>query len=232
MPNVGSTHPEVEAPGESRWATALLAVLLLAVGAVSWHLHLSGSLSVDADALSEVPLEFQHWQGRDIPMQGGVEEMLDADYNLQRAYVHPVGGLVFLYVGYYGTERGGRPEHTPWACYPTNGWKILERNVVTIDDGLRANEILVEKDGERRLVHFWYQSSERTGMLGGFDHAYERLRSRIVEGRADGSLVRLSTPLEKRSEQHAARARLMSFGRGIVPILREHWPHERPAATS
>ena len=58
------------------------------------------------------------WKGHDIPMEGSVEEILRADRHLQRSYYDRAGGLVWLYVGYYGTSRGGRSEHTPWVCYP------------------------------------------------------------------------------------------------------------------
>jgi EpsI family protein len=214
-------------------STAAMIVALLAVGGLSWFFYLATPLDVDATTLSSLPLEVRQWRGRDVPMEGEVEAMLDADFNVQRVYYHPIGGLVWFYIGYYGTERGGRPEHTPWVCYPTSGWQIVENSVVEIsgESGLRVNELLIEKDDEWRLVHFWYQSHRRTGMVGGVDQAYERIMSRILDGRADGSLVRLSTPLSNRSERTPGRARLISFGREMLPLLEDHWPEERKAST-
>jgi EpsI family protein len=210
---------------------AVLVAMLLACGALAWSFQLRPPLAVDASTLSRLPLRVGRWGGADQPMQGGVEEMLAADFNLQRSYVHPVGGLVWLYVGYYGTERGGRPEHTPWVCYPSNGWVVLERAKILVDPKTHreANELVVEKDGERRLVHFWYQSSRRTGMLGAFNQAAERILSRMLTGRADGSLVRLSAPLQE-GDKAPARSRLISFGQVLVPLLAEHWPQEKAAA--
>jgi EpsI family protein len=164
-------------------------------------------------------------------MDVGVVEMLDADFHVQRAYTHPLGDLVWLYVGYYGTERGGRPEHTPWMCYPSNGWTIVRSDVVTAvslvgGEIIRANELLVEKNGERRLVHFWYQNHRKTGMVGGFDQAVERLVSRLRFGRADGSLVRLSTPMRPGEEVESARTRLQALEREVVAPLQTQWPTE------
>jgi EpsI family protein len=207
-----------------------LAVALILTGAVSWYSYLGPTLKVDPASLAGLPHRLGPWSGADFPVDGGVERMLAADYNLQRVYTHPVGDLVWLYVGYYGTERGGRPEHTPWVCYPSNGWKILRQSVVSTP-GLadwRANELVIEKDGERRLVHFWYQSYRRTGMIGGFDQAVDRVLGRLLEGRADGSLVRLSTPVAGPSDDAAARSRLFAFSRDILPQLRDHWPTEQP----
>ncbi len=215
-----------------RWLTAFLALVVLAVGAVSWQVYLRTPLAVRAESLAEIPNLIDRWQGEDLEVESDIAEMLDADFNVQRVYQHPVGGFVWLYVGYYGTERGGRPEHTPWACYPSNGWNILRKSVIELAPGgdLRANEILVEREGEKRLVHFWYQSYRREGMLGDIDQAIERLRNRVMEGRADGSLVRLSTPLDVHDSEDIARVRLKQFAASLVPHLREHWPEELAAS--
>jgi EpsI family protein len=165
-------------------------------------------------------------------MKSGVEEMLDADFHVQRSYVHRTGFLLWLYVGYYGTERGGRPEHTPWVCYPSNGWEIVSREVVKVDANRRANEIIVEKGGKRRLVHFWFQTYREKQVIGGIDQLYERLAGRILEGRADGSLVRLSTPLPESLDVDFVRSRLIAFGRDVAPLLHEHWPEEFVDPTS
>ncbi len=208
-----------------RVSIAVMVPVLVAFGAASWFAHLREPLDVDARVLDEIPLQLDQWRGWDIAMNSGVEEMLAADYNLQRTYVHPLGDLVWLYVGYYGTERGGRPEHTPWQCYPSNGWTIVRHEVVEAADN-RANELVVEKGGDRRLVHFWYQSHRKRGMLGGFDQAVERFVSQIRFGRADGSLVRLSTPIRGDEDESSARSRLRSLGALVGAPLERHWPKE------
>jgi EpsI family protein len=214
-----------------RWSLLLMIPVLVVFGAVSWLMLLQEPLEVDAQQLGELPLVVPPWQGAEIEMDSGVEEILDADFNLQRAYVHPLGDLVWLYVGYYGTERGGRPEHTPWHCYPSAGWDIVSHDVVDAVDVpgrplIEGNELIVENEFGRRLVIFWYQSSHSSGMLGGLDQALDHFVSRIRIGRADGSLVRLSTPLQRGEEIETARSRLRSFAREIAPLLESHWPTE------
>ncbi len=211
-----------------RWLTVGLALLVLATGVMSWNVYLTTPLSVSAESLASIPTEISRWQGEDIEVESGVAAMLDADFNVQRTYVHPVGDLVWLYVGYYGTERGGRPEHTPWACYPSNGWNIVRSDVIDLGGtaNFQANEFLVEREGETRLVHFWYQSYRKQGMLGDFDQAVERLRNRVIDGRADGSLVRLSTPIDGPESEAVARTRLRQFAQELAPHLRASWPKE------
>jgi EpsI family protein len=206
-------------------------VALVAVGVISWQFQLRKPPFVDTSNLARIPMLVDDWRGEDIPLQDGVQDMLDADYNLQRVYQHRVGGRLWFYVGYYGTKRGGRPEHTPWQCYPSNGWTIVSNEILGGSPEVpRLHELVVEKDGRRRLVHFWFQSSRRGGMLGALDQAADRLVNRILHGRADGSLVRLSLPLPDERTKPTARNLLLSFGRSVTPLLMEYWPNEGKAS--
>lgn len=208
---------------------ALLGIVLVAAGAFAWTLHLRPGLVAEAESLAAVPQRIGAWTGQDDPLERAVEEVLRADFNLQRAYRDDAGDLVWLYVGYYGTSRGGRPEHTPRGCYTGAGWGIADSRVVTVDEstGLRVQEYLVERGPEQHLVHFWYRSHRRTGMLGGLDQNVDRVIGRLLDGRSDGALVRISTVLDQR-DRDAARGRLIGFAAALDPLLAASWPSERP----
>lgn len=201
--------------------------LMILVGLAGWKLSDRAELGVDASRLAELPAKVGPWQSVDVPMEPAVESELRADFNLQRAYVARTQDPVVLYVGYYGTRRGGRPEHTPQGCYTGAGWGIAATRTLSIGQagGLRANEYLVERDGEEQLVVFWYRSFRRTGILGGLDQNLDRLIGLMREGRADGALVRIST-LVHEGDVVGARSRLQSFASLIDPLLGEHWPVE------
>lgn len=212
-----------------RLATAALLLTMLAVGAVAWWLQLRPEMQVDAARLQELPLELGEWRGESLPLDSGVERMLAADLNVQRAYRRPGSEVpVWLYVGYYGTEGGGRPEHTPEVCYPSAGWQVESHERPAPDPELGAlNELVVSRDGSRRLVHFWYRSGRSPSLLGVWDISRDHLRGRLGDGRADGALVRLSTPLRD-GNLDAARERLVAFRRPLEPELITRWPEERP----
>jgi len=210
-------------------ASAGLLLVLLATGAGAWSLALRPPLELDPSPLAALPFRIDSWQGQEVPLETAVESVLRADFNLQRAYAHPLGERVWLYIGYYGTERGGRPEHTPAACYRAQGWGIESRRRLAVAgvSGLRVNEYVVARGGERQLVHFWYRSFRRTGLLGGFDQMADRLAGRLATGRADGALVRLSTELGGGGDAVDGRTRLLLFAARLDPLLAEHWPTER-----
>jgi EpsI family protein len=211
-----------------RTQAAVLAAVLLSVGALAWSLQLRPALRVDAAPLAALPRQIDDWVAQDLPLESGVEAILRADYNVQRVYFHPLGARVGVYVGYYGTERGGRPEHTPWVCYPNAGWRIEASRTVKVAParGLRVHELEVDKDGERALVHFWYRSFRSTGLLGPFDQIRDRFLGRVRHGRADGALVRLSTPLHPGDDPVVARSRLAGFDERLDTLLDQHWPIE------
>lgn len=215
-----------------RLATAALLFAFLAVGAGAWTLALRPPLEVDTAPLAAIPYEIASWQGQDVSLETEVERMLRADFNVQRLYTHPLGDPLWLYLGYYGTDRGGRPEHTPSACYQAHGWTIESRRRLDVPGGppgLRVNEYRVENNGERQLVHFWFRSFRSTGLLGIVDQTRDRLFGRLIEGRADGALVRLSTGL-RGGDEVDARTRLLAFAARLEPELAAHWPVETPPA--
>jgi EpsI family protein len=214
-----------------RLAVAGLLLAMGIVGATAWWLQLRPQLHADYAPLSTLPMTLGSWSGESVPLDAGVERMLNADFNLQRAYRSPERDqILWLYVGYYGTRGGGRPEHLPSACYPSAGWTIEQSRTVAIDPerDLRGNEYVVSRRASRRLVHFWYRSSRRTGMLGSLDLSLDHLSGRLRGGRADGALVRLSTPLAPGGEDEA-RARLIAFAKELDPLLAERWPREFPS---
>lgn len=222
------------ARGDSgRFATALVCALLVAAGGIAWWIQLRPPLEPDVRALAALPHRIGTWQSVDEPLAAAVEAELRADLNLQRVYAGRDGVPIWLYLGYYGTARGGRPEHTPRGCYTGAGWSVLASRRLVADpaSGRRVNEYLVERDGARQLVHYWYRSHRETGLLGGMDQNLDRLFGRLGDGRADGALVRLSAEVTDGDEVEA-RGRLLAFGATIDPLLGERWPDEAPAGTA
>jgi len=209
------------------WTTILLCLVLGSVGSFAWWLQLRPPLQADVTALAGLPDQIAQWSSSDVSLDAAVESELRADLNLQRVYYEPTGEMLWLYIGYYGTAAGGRPEHTPRGCYVGANWGIESSRVLepAPHPPLRLNEYLVTRADERRLVHFWYRSHRSTGLLGGLDQNLDRLIGRLVDGRSDGALIRISTPL-RGDDVVGARSRLLSFASSLDPLLADRWPAE------
>lgn len=216
--------------GISQSAGVAIILILVVAGCAVWWLHFRPPMELDPSSIKRISLTLDRWQGEEIPLSEGVERILRADSQILRRYQTSDADLVWLYVGYYGTERGGRPEHTPWECYPSAGWTILSALEMppggVSSAGLegKLNELVVEQGYARRLVHFWYQThrtksiATQTGLT--IDHVLGRLSP---TGRADGALVRLSTPIDQAGIE-PARRRLRDFATALAPALSENWP--------
>jgi EpsI family protein len=205
-----------------------VAILLLVVGSIAWGLALRPRLSVDATTLDALPTRLGSWTSEeDVPLEATVESILQADYNVQRRYRHAVGDVVWVYFGYYGTARGGTPEHTPRVCFKAHGWQIEDHERIEVAGELRVNELVVSLGGERQLVHYWFRSFRKTGLLGDFDQTFDHLLGRLLHHRADGSLVRVSTRIED-GDRDSARSRLLAFDISFDSLLAARWPREVP----
>ena len=208
-------------------AFTLLIAVLLAAGGAGWALALQPELHARPETLAQLPRELGGFDGIDLPLDEMVEAMLQADFNVQRAYVHAFGDTVWLYLGYYSTRRGGTPEHTPEVCYWANGWDVLGDRRVSIFgwQERRAREFVVEQDGHQRLVLFWYRSYRNDAMSSTLWLNWDHFAGRLSQGRADGALIRLSTIMTN-GDIEEARARLNRFAALLEPELDAVWPEE------
>ncbi len=75
---------------------------------------------------------------------------------------------------------------------------------------------------------FWYRSYRATGLRSTFALQLDHVVGKVREGRGDGALVRLSTPLIG-IDRDAARGMLMAFARDLEGQLGAIWPTEAPA---
>ena len=91
--------------------------------------------------------------------------------------------------------------HCPPRAIPRPAGQSKHSRTVAIDPerDFHANEYVVSRRGRRRLAHFWYRSSRRTGMVGGLDLSLDHLIGRLRGGRADGALVRRQHPASPRA---------------------------------
>jgi EpsI family protein len=227
---MSATEPDAQRPRDARWPTVVVCALLVATGLLGWSFTLRPALAVDTAPLDAFPIRFDAWHGEEIPIEDDVTELLDADFNLQRIYEAPLGEFVWLYIGYYGTDRGGHTPHTPWVCYPSAGWEIVASDTLALGTipERRVNELVVELGDDRRLVHFWYRSHRATGIVSEWGWQVDRMLGRLLDGRADGGLVRVSTPIiEELGGIERSRALLRAFGTEADALLERHWPEER-----
>jgi EpsI family protein len=167
------------------------------------------------------------WQAReDTLFQPDVLTMLKVKDYLMRRYVDRSGRSLWLYIGYWDTQRKGAQMHSPRNCLPGGGWEPLEASRVTIpvegrSTPITVNRYVVQKDRDIQVVLYWYQAQGQT-IADEITARVAMVRSAIVRNRTDGALVRISAPL--RGDVATTTAELGRYARALYPLLAHHLP--------
>src|SRR5579884_3933089 len=125
----------------------------------------------------------------------------------------------------FGFDRDlltGLDMHSPDLCYPAQGWALISQKTSEIglfrSAALRVNQIVVSKDGEFRLVAWWYQSGSHD-FQGRIRQVYRMMFLAMFNGRTDGDIVRLEVPFRNRDDEPKADERLLKFTALLFPAL-------------
>ncbi len=97
--------------------------LFVALGLI---IYLSGRSmpEVVEKRLLDLPYTIGPWVGKEFSLDKLIINELDTDVYVARNYMNE-NYLITLYIGYYGTKKGGRTGHNPNSCYPSSGWSIF-----------------------------------------------------------------------------------------------------------
>ncbi len=178
--------------------------------------------------LAGFPMAFDGWTGKEEPFQASVMEAVDADDSLHRRYEAAQGGL-WLYVGYYGTQKGGRTGHLPQHCYPAAGYKVLDLGKETLVQAngqpVAVNRLLTERNGQKTMVLYWIQSGDQKVLADGFAMNFSRLTRRLTQGRDDGAFVRISSVVSKSEADTLAAEK--KFSVDVLDRIAAYWPLEK-----
>lgn len=238
----GATKPNAATTGaQPRWLIAVALTLMAATGLLLGT-RSQAEAAVPRRPFAELPLQLEGWAGRDLKMDAQVLDLLKLTDYTMRAYVPPAAGEngeagayegqlrqsaapVWLYVGYYGSQRTGSTYHSPKNCLPGGGWTFKSSEDLTgvIPGRPKAaiNRVVIEKGFDKQLILYWYQDRGRV-LASEYDAKAYLIWDAMTKNRTDGALVRISTPIVG-SEEDAYRHAL-AFLQAAWPPLHEHLP--------
>ncbi len=190
-----------------------------------------GALKVTAAAdvapsahLDTLPLTIDGWRGREGRLDRATEQSLQADAYTLRTYARG-SAAIGLYVAYYATQRSGHTIHSPLNCLPGTGWTWLDRErerapIANDPSSSVVNRAIAQKDGDRLLLYYWYQSRGRV-VASDYENRFLLMRDALTLHRSDGALVRLVAPIGHGADpSENARA----FIAALYPVLTRHLP--------
>lgn len=181
--------------------------------------------------LENLPMEIEGYIAKEDFFPDSVYKELNADKHVYRHYRNSDGKEIDLYIGYYGTSKGGRTGHNPYACLPGAGWGIVESRQVTLKairypEGVRVNYILARKGEKFETVLHWYQSSGTKVLSTGIQQNIQRFIGRVFYNRNDGAFVRVSV-FGNEKDLDEANYLVNLFASKILDLLPDYWPLEQ-----
>lgn len=209
---------------------SLCSLLLLITALLVFGMSIRGEPVVVKTNLEKLPLSMLGLLGTEDSFPDSIVKELKADKMVYRHYRSKDGRQVDLYIGYYGTAKGGRSRHVPDACLPGAGWGIIDTHKVKISspsypDGAEVTYILARKGDLFEVVLHWYQSAGQKVLSSGIEQNINRFFGRILYNRDDGAFIRVSSICHEDTLDLSTHE-TMSFAAQLLEIIPRYWPVE------
>ena len=214
-----------------QWKNFVFAALMLSLTlALVLKINARGMPIVRHTNLENLPMHIAEYQGQEDSFSQGVYDELKADRHVYRHYRSPQGDRIDLYVGYYGTAKGGRTGHNPYGCLPGAGWGIVENTTIVLRpiyklQGADLNMITARKDDDYNIMLHWYQSAGTKVLSTGIEQNLQRFKGRLLYNRNDGAYLQISS-LTKEQDVSLTKERLANFASEVLELLPKYWPEE------
>ena len=229
----------------------LLAVGILVATTLFIETFSHGEELVRNKPFSEFPLLLaDRWEGRELGLEEKVLNILKLSDYMMRVYVpasgqvgegagvtaseghqsvKAKGGLpVWLYVGFYQSQRTGSTYHSPKNCLPGAGWQFMQSEYVTLpvpgDQSVTINRVLIQKGLDKQVILYWYHDRGRVISSEYWAKGY-LVWDAMTKRRSDGSLVRISVPVRGGTEEEAFD-QAVRFLQDMWPVLLDFMPDQ------
>ena len=208
----------------------LFALLVLSLTlAVVAKISARGEPVVLRTNLENLPMQLAGYQGVEDTFPQEVYDILQADFHLYRHYHKPQEELS-LYIGYYGTAKGGRTGHNPYACLPGSGWGVVDRQPLVLKtpyapQGVEVNAVVARKGEVYNVMLHWYQSAGTQILATGLQQNLQRFWGRLLYNRNDGAYVQLSSLVDEK-DISSTKENLSTFAEQMLVLIPEYWPEE------
>jgi EpsI family protein len=217
-------------------------VICLLLVATSVLLQLRGDVDQvpKSEPLNRLSMSIGSWQGREVPLDGYVLDVLGQGVFLNRTYLPMRGGPqsnqhargyddapIGLFIGYFPTQRTGQAIHSPQNCLPGAGWNFESKGLTDLRDSegrrYRVGSYLISNGKDRDEVLYWYRSHGRS-IASDYAAKWYTLTDSILHNRTDAALIRVITPLQQGESPREAELRAVSFAEQMNPLLSAYIP--------
>jgi EpsI family protein len=160
----------------------------------------------------------------DAPIDEASLGVLAPDDHVSRTYQAAGSQIpVNLFIAYFRSQRHGFAPHSPKNCLPGAGWKQISASVqplaIANATPIDVNHYVVEKDGRRMFVLYWFQQAEDS-FHDELTAQFSVLPRLLLHQRTDTALARVIVPGDGATAVKEASA----FAQELYPAMRRQFP--------
>jgi EpsI family protein len=201
--------------------SALLTLSLLGLG---YYLHVFASPHPvpSKQSLAELPHVIDGWRARDSAWIQGNRFFPGTAAETVRTYHTISGKEIFLYIGYFASQRQGE-SLTGRLSNPIRRDARELRLPKAVAGLQRVSYSIPTIDGKRYEALFWYHLSSGN-TTGRYETKLRQFLDPVIRGHNNGAVILLATPASENHDGAAAVGDLMEFATVIAPVLEEYLP--------
>lgn len=137
-----------------------LATLLLIAATADWMVGRIPRAGLDLPDTATFPRVVAAAPSADEPLTDDERELIAATGGQIARRAYEVDGRT-VWMALVTAGSSWRIHHPPEFCYLAQGWTVLQNDVITRKGGPGYRELLTDRDGERRLVQYWFTDGSR-----------------------------------------------------------------------
>ena len=200
----------------------ILLVLLVPLGGLAVLIR---TIVVEPDReaqLERIPMDIGLWRGQDLGIGESTAASLQATHALLRAYQHPDGTYLTLFIAYFRDQKYGSQIHSPRHCLPGGGWVVsdLERAPFALGERqVTVNRMKISKRQYVDQMFYWFET--RSGELASeYALKFDLVRNSLLLRPTDAAMIRLTVNRGGRSVAECQRLAEEFAGQVVAEIER------------
>ena len=209
---------------------AVIAVCVLGAAAIGSPFFVARpEIHPKRDTFATFPMTLDHWRGqRSTIAEIYLNQLKLTDY-IMANYTRNGRNFVNFYVAYYASQKAGSSAHSPHSCIPGGGWKIKSigryrvKGVRVYGLPLTVDRLVIEKEGHKVLVYYWFQEQGRV-VTNEYLAKWYLFWDALTRDRTDGALVRLTAPIPAGGSTAEADRDLTDFSKAATGVLNRYVP--------
>jgi len=201
--------------------------LIVIGGAAAGYLRYAEALPDREPSFDRVPLQAGGFTGEERRFSDESYDILQADTSILRLYTDDHGTAVWLFVGYFGSQKYGSQIHSPKHCLPGSGWKIVRIEPYDLEipgaGHRRVNRLVIAEREHLDLMFYWYET--RGGVIRNeFGLKWDLMVNSLFLRPTDAALIRLNLPLRGYDDIDAGSLRALGFLEHFLPAVEQALP--------